>query len=274
MSGPVRMILIAVLGIAGLYVLAMILLSIFQGAFLFSPFLREVKARPVDVGLSYEEITITTEDGIALSAWFIPAEGTETTVLFFHGNAGNMSHRLDSIRIFHDLGLDVLIIDYRGYGASYGRPTEKGLYLDAEAAWRYLVEIRAADPAKIIIFGRSLGGAVAARQAQQTRPRMLILESTFTGVKDLAQEMFPIFPVRLMGRIHFSTIDRLPDFDFPVLIIHSPDDDLIPFSHGKRLFEAAGEPKAFLAITGGHRDGYLQSGSIYTQGLAAFLTSH
>lgn len=149
---------------------------------------------------------------------------------FLHGNAGNISHRLDSLRIFHGLGLDVLILDYRGYGRSEGRPSEEGTYRDARAASRYLVEARGVAPERIVVFGRSIGAAIAAALAVEQRPAALILESGFTSVPDLAADLYPWLPARRLARLHYDTRARLPHVTVPVLIVHSRDDEIISFS--------------------------------------------
>ena len=194
-------------------------------------------------------------------------------VLFCHGNAGNMSHRLESIRVFHRLGLSTLIFDYRGYGQSEGKPTEQGTYLDAEAAWRYLVQRQEVDPAEVFVFGRSLGGAIAAWLARGHTPKALIMESTFTSVPDIAAHLYPYLPVRLLSRFHYNAVDYVRQVNCPVLIVHSRDDEMIPFSHGRRLFETANEPKEFLEIRGSHNEGFMTSADRYEEGLASFLST-
>ncbi len=195
-------------------------------------------------------------------------------ILFCHGNGGNISHRLDSIQLFHRLGLSTFIFDYRGYGLSEGSPAEKGTYLDAEAAWNYLIRQRKVEPKKIIVFGRSLGGAVAAWLAQGHTPRMLIIESTFTSVKDLAGKFYPYFPVRLLSRFNYNVIEYLQKVNCPLLIIHSRDDEIVPFSHGQRLFMSAKEPKEFLDIMGTHNEGFILSGKHYETGLDSFISQY
>ncbi len=255
------------------YVVLVGLAFLFQERLLYFP-LRNLATSPASINLAYEEVRFEAADGIELSGWFIPAVEPKGVVLFFHGNAGNISHRLDSIATFHRLGLSVFIIDYRGYGQSEGRPTERGTYLDAEAAWRYLVQERQIRPTEIVLFGRSLGGAVAAWLAEQQRPAALILESTFTSVPDVAAQSYPFLPVRLLSRIHYDTLERLPKIDCPVLVIHSPDDRLIPYSHGRRLLAAAKEPKAFIALRGGHNEGFIIAGPEYEAKLAEFIENY
>ncbi|MCZ6777085.1 MAG: alpha/beta hydrolase [Ignavibacteria bacterium] len=257
----------------GFYIGLAALLFFFQSNFIYFPS-RQLISFPDDAGLPYEEVTLQTVDGMKLSGWFVPAREPRGVVLFCHGNGGNISHRLESLRIFFHLGLSTLIFDYRGYGHSEGKATEQGTYEDAEAAWRYLVENRQVHPRNIILFGRSLGGAVASWLASKHEPRALIIESTFTSVPDLAAELYPYFPVRLLSRFNYNTIAYLRQLKCPVLIIHSPDDDIVPYSHGVKLYKSAKEPKEFLEITGSHNDGFLISGSRYENGLSTFLTKH
>ncbi|HEC17662.1 MAG TPA: alpha/beta hydrolase [Sedimenticola sp.] len=232
---------------------------------------RALEATPADRGLEFEPLSIPTRDGETLDGWFIPAGEARGTLLFFHGNAGNISHRLDSVGLFHRLGLNVLIFDYRGYGRSSGKPSEAGLYRDAEAAWRYLTGERATPADEIVLFGRSLGGAVAVWLAGRVRPAGLIVESSFTSVPDMGAEIYPWLPVRLLARNRFDSRARIGGVKVPVLIIHSRQDEIIPFRHGRRLFEAAAEPKQFLEIAGGHNDGFYVSGEKYREGISEFL---
>lgn len=233
---------------------------------------RRITAEPTDIGLSFENISLRTEDDVRLHGWFVPGASSKA-VLFLHGNAGNISHRLDSIRLFHDLGLNVLIFDYRGYGQSEGTPSEQGTYLDAHAAWQWLTEKRGFEPSSIVIFGRSLGGAIAAWLATHERPGALIVESSFTSVPDMGQRLYPWLPVRWLARFDYPTRRYVAEASCPVLIVHSSDDDIIPFEHGQAIYESAGEPKAFLELKGGHNDGFFVSRG-YSGGLEAFLEQH
>jgi fermentation-respiration switch protein FrsA (DUF1100 family) len=235
---------------------------------------RELTATPARIGLDYEAVTLQTEDGVRLSAWFIPHPAPRATLLFFHGNAGNLSHRLESIGLFHELGLAVFIIDYRGYGESEGDPTEAGTYRDAAAAWRYLVERRQIAAQEIVIFGRSLGAAIAADLASHTRPAALIIESAFTSVPNMAARLYPWLPVRWLSRYRYNTQHSLETITCPLLVIHSREDDIIPFSEGEQLFAHAREPKQFLELHGGHNDGFLVSREAYQRGLDEFLQRH
>ncbi len=243
-----------------------------QGRLLYLPNLpgRALTASPTDVGISYEDVSIDTADGVTLHGWFIDGR-SERVLLFFHGNAGNISHRLDSIRQFHALGLNVLIVDYRGYGQSGGKATEKGLYRDADAAWRYLTEDRGVSPGDIVIFGRSLGASVASRLAARQQPLALIVESSFTSVPDVAREIYPWLPVRWLSRLNHATGEHVQEVHCPVLVVHSRDDEIIPFHHGEAIFEAANEPRVLLPLRGTHNDAFLRDERVYLEGLAGFL---
>lgn len=232
---------------------------------------RALTMTPGDVGMDYEDVFIESSDGVTLHGWFIPGRSAQV-VLFFHGNAGNISHRLESIRQFRDLGLSVLIIDYRGYGQSNGRTTERGLYRDADAAWRYLIEDRGLVASDIVIFGRSLGASVASKLAASQQPLALIVESSFTSIPDIAQELYPWLPARWLSRLKHATRDYIRDVRCPVLVVHSRDDEIIPFHHGEAIFSSANEPRTLLTIRGTHNDAFLRDERAYTEGLKAFLT--
>lgn len=259
--------------VVAIYIGLITLLYLGQERLLYFP-VRQIVANPGMVGLDYERVQLITADEIRLEGWFVPAPDSDLVLLFFHGNGGNISHRLDSIEQFHRLGLNVFIIDYRGYGQSEGSTTEVGTYLDAAAAWRYLTQERGFAAEQIIIFGRSLGGAVAAALAEKHPPRLLILESTFTSVPEMAGRRFPFAPTRQLARIQYNTAARLPNIHVPLLIIHSPEDEVIPFDQGQALYQVANQPKQFLQISGGHNDGFLISAAQYEPAVAAFIKQH
>ena len=256
--------------VIGVYIIFAGFLFISQSRYVYYPE-RVLSADPSHIGLPFENISFETKDRLRLSGWFIPKESARGVLLFCHGNAGNIGHRLESIQLFHRLGLDIFVFDYRGYGQSEGKPTEKGTYEDAEAAWRYLVEERQVDPDKIVVFGRSLGGAIASWLASRHTPGALILESTFTSLPDIATTLYPYFPVRLMLRFKYDTAEYLTEVNCPTLIIHSRNDEIMPFIHGQRLFEIAPEPKRFLELTGTHNEGFITSGAQYEEGLNTFI---
>jgi hypothetical protein len=165
----------------------------------------------------------------------------------------------------------VLIIDYRGYGKSTGRPSERGLYRDADAALAYLLEERNLPRERIVLFGRSLGGAVAANLAAREPVGALILESVFTSIPDIGAELYPFLPVRLLVRYEYDIVKALESVRVPVLVVHSPDDEIIPYAHGRAVYEAAPEPRQFLQIEGDHNRGFIRSRSRYMAGLNQFL---
>ena len=246
-----------------------------QSSLVFLPEIdRSFRANPADAGLAFTALTLTTTDGETLDGWFVPSGAGRKArglIVFFHGNAGNISHRLDYLRMFHDLGLATLLIDYRGYGLSSGTPTEEGTYLDAAAVWRHATQELGFPAGRIVLFGESLGGGVAARLAAEERPGALVLASTFTSVPDMGSDLYPLLPIRLLARIGYDSLARLPQIACPVLVIHSRNDDIIPFAHGRRLFEAARPPKRFLEIEGGHNEGFVFGREDWVSRLDDFL---
>lgn len=264
------------LSLAGIYVLLSAALYLMQNKMVFLANMpgRALDATPGDIGLEYEDVALTTGNGVRIHGWYVPADQAEATVLFFHGNAGNISHRLDSIAIFNELGLSVLIIDYQGYGQSEGKPSEQATYLDAEAAWDYLVKDRQIAPDDIVIFGRSLGGAVASRLAAQTTPAAVILESTFTSAPDMAYRLYPFLPVRLLTRLKYPVIENVRQFTSTLLVVHSQQDEIIPFDMGESVFAAAPEPKQMLELTGDHNGGFMINRRQYLAALGEFLDEH
>lgn len=263
------MTLIAIAG--GIYVGLGLLLYLMQNRMVFLANMpgRALTATPADIGLAYEEVRIATADGERLHGWYVP--GGTAVMLFFHGNAGNISHRLDSLAIFHQLGLTTLIVDYRGYGDSTGSPTERGTYRDAEAAWEYLVKERGVAPERIILFGRSLGAAVAAWLASRERPGGVILESCFSSGADMAKRLYPFLPARLITRLRYPVTDYVREIRSPLLVVHSRDDEIVPFKMGRAIHDAAPEPKSFLELRGDHNAAFLLSREAYLAGLDSFL---
>lgn len=269
------MVTTGVITVLGIYAAFVMLMYLSQSSLLYLPEIggREPGVDPGALGLPYEDVRFDTEDGEQLHGWWVSAAQPRGTLLFFHGNAGNIGHRLDSIRIFIDLGFNVFIFDYRGYGLSSGRPSEPGLYRDAQAAWDWLTREKGIDGKTIVLFGRSLGGAIAANLAARTAAAGLIVESSFTSVPDLGAELYPFMPVRLLSRFRYDTREKIGHADMPVLVVHSRSDEIIPIHHGQALYAAAKAPKQFLEIQGGHNDGYFISGDSYRQGLEDFLES-
>ncbi|HAH07929.1 MAG TPA: alpha/beta hydrolase [Elusimicrobia bacterium] len=242
----------------------------FERANLYFPS-REFTMGPQTFGLSYEEVFLRTEDGVRIHAWLLPAQRPGPVLLYCHGNAGNISSRMYKANLFHRLGLGVLLFDYRGYGKSEGRPSEEGTYRDAEAAWRWLVEEKRVRPEDIVVYGESLGNAIALETALRHPPRALILESAFTSVVDMGELIFPFLPVRAMTTIRYDNLAKIPRVSCPVLVMHSREDSIVPFEMGRRLFEAAPEPKRFFELKGSHDEGYIDTGEAYSGEILGFL---
>jgi len=264
-----------------------VILYIMQPKFLYSP-VREIACTPGDLGFDFEEVIFNTADGLQLSGWYIPAPAprlrgdklapaqagdgfdpvqgfalADFTVLFCHGNGGNIFHRLDSINIFHNLGLNCFIFDYRGYGNSEGKPSEEGTYLDVMAAYEWLTKAKETSADNIIVFGRSLGGSIAAQLASKVSPCALVVEGTFTSYVDIGKKFYPYMPVRWFARFSYRTIDYIKNVHCPVMFVYSRNDEVVPFEFGLELYEAANEPKEFVEIFGSHNDGFLVSAEIY-----------
>ncbi|MDT8449450.1 MAG: alpha/beta hydrolase [Wenzhouxiangellaceae bacterium] len=261
---------------AVVYLALLVLVYLFQPRLVFLPGIEGRTGRtPADLGLEYKSVSLKTPDGETLSAWWVPARNAIASIHFSHGNAGDISGRLESIALLNRLGLNVLIYDYRGYGGSSGRPSENGTYVDARAAWDWLVDSTGIPAGEIFLLGRSLGAGVAAglaeRLPEEARPAGLILESAFTSVPDMAREIHPWLPWRHVSRIRYDTLRRLAGDGPPVLVVHSRDDEIVPFPHAERLVEAAGSRARLLEISGDHNGGFLQSRVVYERGLNAFI---
>ncbi len=255
-----------------LYMVLLLCMYLLQSRLVYFPE-KEFVATPGEIGLDFEVVSFSARDGTELSGWLVPSPDARGIAILCNGNAGNISHRLLSIKIFHQLSLDVFIFDYRGYGNSKGRPNEQGTWLDAEGAWDYVVNQRSYDPARIVVFGESLGGSIAARLASQHRPAGLIVQSTFTSLPDVAAGIYPLFPVRLLSKYNYNTADYIQRVECPILVIHSRDDEIVPFSHGQTLYQLAGEPKEFFELRGDHNAGVLTSMETYTACLDRFIRS-
>ncbi len=268
-----RMFWILLAVIAGAYLAAVVFLYFGQARMIYFP-IRAMSASPADLDLAFEDIFMATDDGHTIHGWFVPHDSAWATHVFCHGNATNISHRLEILRMFHSLKLNVFLFDYRGYGRSDGKPSEQGTYRDAMAAWRYLVEERGIPADQIIIHGQSLGGGVASWLASRVTPKALIIESSFTSIPDIAKKFYPFLPVKLLSKYQYSTKNRIKKISCPILIIHSPEDNLIPYSHGRRLYELANPPKQFVEIKGPHNSGFIESEGIYMGGISDFFETY
>jgi fermentation-respiration switch protein FrsA (DUF1100 family) len=228
-------------------------------------------ANPSVYWLAYDDLQLTDEDGTRIHGWFLPG-AKPITILFCHGNAGNISHRLDKAMRLHSTGAGLLFFDYRGFGLSEGTPTEAGTYQDAEAAYRYLIETKRLKPEQIVFQGESLGCAVATEMAiRHPEAGGLILESPFTSTVAMAKRIFPWLPVKWIVRYRYDNLSKIPKIKMPLLIMHSPQDDIVPFEMGRALFAAAPEPKQFVELVGDHNEGYAESGDRYRRAVEDFL---
>ncbi len=232
----------------------------------------ELDFQPSDLGLRAEEVLVPVADRVRIHGWYFPPPDTRAPVLLFcHGNAGNISHRLDNVQHLVRHGLGVLLFDYRGYGRSTGSPSEQGIYADGRAAYEHLVNERGVSPERIVVFGRSLGGAVAVEVALHHPVRGAILESAFTSTRGMARRMgisallAPVLPA------HYNNLDKVGRLRVPTLFIHGRADEIVPFSMGEALYAAAAGPKAFLALDrAGHNDTTVQGGETYFRVLSRF----
>lgn len=251
------------------------LLFVFQSRFIYFPEMgREDRATPALLALPFDEVRIATADGETLHGWFVPAPDARATVLFLHGNAGSIVHRLDWLPMFQRLRLSALMVDYRGYGASTGSPSEAGTYADAEAAWRHLTEERRIPPGRIVVFGESLGGAIAAHLAARVQPAALVLHSAFTSAPDLAADLYPFLPARRLTRFTYDTLTAVKASRCPLLVAHSPQDEIVPLAHGRRLHEAAPGPKQWIDLAGSHNGGFLFMRKDWVRQFDEFLQRH
>lgn len=250
--------------------------SAVERSFIYYP-TRRLEATPRDYGLAFEELRLTAEDGVRLHGWYVPGRRA-TTLLWCHGNAGNISHRLENLRLMHDrLGLGVLIFDYRGYGESDGVPSEAGTYRDARAFRAWLRAQPAARSTPVVYFGRSLGAGVATTLAAEDAPTALILETPFTSVPAMAGVAFPVIGhlVASLLRTRYDTLARIGQVRTPVLVLHGDADEVVPFAQGRAVFEAAPEPKVFFRIArAAHNDTYLVGGEAYWQAWEEFLAAY
>jgi uncharacterized protein len=225
------------------------------------------------VGLQCEEVALTTQDRVRLHGWYCPVPRPRGVFLMAHGNAGNITHRVDRIMAWQQtLHVSVFVFDYRGYGRSAGQPNEPGVYNDARAAYRWLTTDKGIAPDDVVFFGESLGTAVLLQLAIEVPPRALILESPFTSAVDVGQQAFPWLPVRWIMRTRFASIEKIGQYHGPLLIIHGTHDTVIPFAMGQTLFARANEPKRFYAVPGAdHNEVAVVGGRLYMQAMDAFL---
>ncbi|PIP71656.1 MAG: peptidase [Nitrospinae bacterium CG22_combo_CG10-13_8_21_14_all_47_10] len=228
---------------------------------------------PASTGVPAQDVYFMAEDGVKLHGWFIPAPNAVATWLWFHGNAGNLSHRLDNIQRLKPLNLNIFIFDYRGYGRSEGEPDEQGIYKDSKAAYKKVLEMDTVSVDSLFFFGRSLGGICAVETAMNYPARGLILESAFTNSADMSKQVLPFIPLGWAIRSKLNAIEKIPHLKLPKLFLHGTRDEIVPYALGRKLFEQAGDPKSFYPIEGaGHNDTYILGGAGYYEALGRFIT--
>lgn len=246
-----------------------------ETSFIYFP-MREFDGEPTAMGQGFEDVALVAEDGTRLHGLFLPAREPRMTFLVSHGNAGNISHRVERALLFRDwLQANVLLYDYRGYGRSEGKPDEPGTYKDARAAYRHLVEARAIDPDRLVLFGESLGSAVTVELATSHRCGAVVLEAPFTSMPEMARVHYPIFPIGSLIRNRYDNVSKMGRLRAPLLVMHGNRDSVVPFWMGERVFQAAAPPKEFFRIEGAdHNDTYVVGGASYRRALGDFLTRH
>ena len=250
-------------------ILFLLYIRYLENASLFYP-AKLLRYTPEKIDLIYEDVYILTQDRIKLHGWFVPGGEGAATILFFHGNAGNISDRLGKLQLFNQLGYNVFIIDYRGYGLSEGKPTEKSLYVDALAAYQYLIKRSDIDRKKLVCYGASLGGVPAVDLALKREFVGLIIDSSFSNAKDMAKRFFPFIPSFLIS-LELDSLNKIKQIKIPKLFIHSKEDMTVPFELGYKLYKEASLPKEFLEISGGHNDGHIYSEEKFRNKIREFV---
>jgi pimeloyl-ACP methyl ester carboxylesterase len=269
-----RLILILLL-VGGIY----LVMRNFEQQFVYAPSAL-VKKTPYQAKLPYDNVALVTDDGVAIQGWFVPARGPDEisatnsptpTLLFFHGGVGNLSDYLEKIHLLHDMGLDVLAIDYRGYGRSGGSPTESGLASDAFAAYSYLTDTRHLKPERIYLYGEDLGAAVAIDLATKVPVAGVITEGASASIIEKIEEAWPLIPWQYLLRNKFDSLSKVPDIHVPLMVIHSSDDEIAPLNDSRRLFALAHDPKEFVEIHGTHHDAFVHSFDLYYDKVSHFI---
>lgn len=243
-----------------------------EKGFIFFPD-KEISQTPADAGLPFEDLYLLTQDGVRINAWFIPSPGSRKVLLWFHGNAGNLSNRVDQASILHqELRINVFMVDFREYGRSEGRVTEQGTYQDAFAAYDYLLSRTDLDREGIVVYGQSLGAAVAVELAVRRKAAGLILEAPFVSIREMARALFPWFPVGRLLSTRYDLISQVERVQTPLLVIHGDRDEVVPYSQGWKVFEAAKPPKQIYTVqSAGHNNLYRIGGQGYFQTIDRFI---
>lgn len=266
------LVVLAALGYAG----AAAYLRLNEESLVFRPAERAVRDPASSFGLRQRAVSYQSVDGTKLTAWIVPAAPADSSgfwLLICHGNYGNIGYgqRPQYMALMRDVGLNLLAFDYRGFGASEGRPTEAGLYDDAMASYRYLTDSLRVPPERIVLFGHSLGTGVAIELATKVPAAGLIVEGAYTSVPDRGQELYRFMPVKLLATQRFASIEKIAHVKMPKLFLHSPEDEIIPYAHGRRLFGVATEPKRFVDVRGGHMDAFRIDQATYYGAIAQLV---
>ncbi len=231
---------------------------------------KDILAYPSSSGFSFEDAEIITEDNLKINGWFLQNPKAKYTLLFLHGNAGNIGDRIDKIGMLYELGLNIFIIDYRGFGKSEGKPSESGLYKDASASYHFLVNKRNIAADEVVLYGESLGTAVAVDLASKNNVKALILEGAFSSGKDMAKEIYPFLP-RIIFSSSYNSLAKVRDAKMPKLFIHSREDEIIPYRLARRLYEASPHPKEFVSMNGPHNESFFIFASEYKKAIKEFI---
>lgn len=272
-----RQLAIAVLVfLAVVWVGAAVVLKASERSLVYIPGAREVPDPPSMFALRHLPVDFLTADSVRLHAWIVPAARADSTgywLLIAHGNYGSIGfgERPEFYAAARDIGLNLFAFDYRGFGRSGGRPGEQGLYHDAEAAYRYLVDSLEVPPERIVLFGHSLGTGVATELATRVPSAALVLEAAYTSLPDIGQAAYPWLPVKLLAGERFETIGKIGRVTVPTLVLHSPEDDIIPYEHGRRVYEAARGEKRLVAVRGGHAGAFREDREKYFGAIRALV---
>ncbi|MBI4223632.1 MAG: alpha/beta hydrolase [Deltaproteobacteria bacterium] len=261
---------LAILGFGLLLLLTM--RDTMERSFLYFPE-RGFPATPDSIGLSFDDQFFQAPSGRKLHGWFVPHPAAKASLLFFHGNAGNISHRLEKLKILNELEVSVFIIDYAGYGKSEGKPSEANLYEDGLAAYQHAVEVLKIDPGRLFLYGESLGSAVAIELAHRQKTAGIILEGAFTSLKDLAKNHMPFLSA--LARDQYKNLEKIASVSVPILFIHAKRDEICPFAMAEQLFEKAPQPKQAVWLEqGGHNDGFWVDRETYRGAIRDFLENY
>ncbi|HEY3176962.1 MAG TPA: alpha/beta hydrolase [Candidatus Polarisedimenticolia bacterium] len=253
-------------------------LSLIQDSFIYHP-AQEIRHTPDFLRIPYEEVTLATADGETIAGWYVPAEAPEATILFLHGNAGNRGDRINDLAGLRRMDLSILIIDYRGYGGSTGSPSEEGLHADTRAAWEHLTAGRGLDPARIVLYGESLGSVPALHLARSLEaegrpgPVALILEGALTSALEMGRRAFPFLPVRWILRAKLDNLSAVREVSTPILFLHGERDEVAPIEMGRRLYESsASRMKEFHEVKGAwHNTLWTSGGAAVHRAIREFI---